>query len=244
MPTPPNVLILMVDQQRYDSCGCYGSRVCRTPNLDRLAAQGIRFTRAYTTVPLCSPTRATFWSGLRPNRNGIVINTHWHDSFSEDMKRLDDDIPILSEVFKAAGYQTAHFGKWHVGPDEEMLRRGFDHIATRDEFRARHRASGKQFRVRDLILRDYIIKDYPFAGVTSAEGEDFLEIWFCRRAEEWLRAHVQSEQPFFCCVSQYGPHPRSTTLQRWLSGPTTRTTWRTSPPCTGCSAMRSPGAGR
>ena len=78
-----------------------------------------------------SSTRATFWSGLRPNRNGIVITTHWHDSFSEDMKRLDDDIPILSEVFKAAGYRTAHFGKWHVGPDEEMLRRGFDHIATR-----------------------------------------------------------------------------------------------------------------
>ena len=79
MPIQPNILILMVDQQRYDSCGCYGSQVCRTPNLDRLAGEGIRFTRAYTTVPLCSPTRATFWSGLRPNRNGILINTHWHD---------------------------------------------------------------------------------------------------------------------------------------------------------------------
>ena len=202
-----NVLIFMVDQQRYDSCGCYGSQVCRTPSLNRLAEEGMRFTSAYTTVPRCSPTRATFWSGLRPNRNGIVINTHWQDSFSEDMKRLDDNIPILSEIFKAAGYRTAHFGKWHVGPDDEMGRRGFDHVATRDEFHARRRASGKQFEVRDLILRDYIVKDYPFAGVTSAEGEDFLETWFCRRAEEWLRAHARSDQPFFCCVSQYGPHP-------------------------------------
>ncbi len=60
---------------------------------------------------------------------------------------------------------------------------------------------------RDLITRDYIMQDYPYAGITSAEGEDFLEIWLCRRAEEWLRTQATSEQPFFCCISTPGPHP-------------------------------------
>jgi arylsulfatase A-like enzyme len=207
MPQRPNVLILMVDQQRYDACGCYGSRVCQTPSLDRLAEEGVRFTHAYTSVTLCSPTRATFWSGLRPNRNGILINTHWDSGFTEDMERLHDDVPILSELFESAGYRTAHFGKWHVGPDSEMARRGFEHVVTRGDFRRQRQASGEEHTVRDVIARDYIIQDYVFAGVTSAEGEDFEEIWLCRRAEEWLRAQAASDQPFFCCVSTAGPHP-------------------------------------
>ena len=217
MPQSPNVLILMVDQQRYDACGCYGSQVCQTPSLNRLAGEGMRFTRAYTSVPLCSPTRATFWSGLWTHHHGILINTHWKNPPSEAMGRLDDDIPILSEIFKTAGYRTAHLGKWHVGPESEMLRRGFDRAVMRGEFREHIRSSGAQAQVRDLITRDYIIKDYPFAGVTSLDGEDFYETWLCRRAEEWLRANATSGQPFFCCVSTPGPHPGYVVPERYAA---------------------------
>jgi len=208
MPEAPNnVLILMVDQQRYDACGCYGSRICQTPTLNRLAEEGMRFTHAYTSVPLCSPTRATFWTGRWSNHHGILINTHWKNPPSEAMGRLDDGIPILPEIFKEAGYRTAYFGKWHVGPDSEMARRGFDRVATVSEFREYLKRSGTRIEVRDLVTRDYIIKGYPFAGITSAEDEDFLEVWLCRRAEEWLRASAGADQPFFCCVSTPGPHP-------------------------------------
>lgn len=201
----PNVLIFMVDQQRYDACGCFGSEICRTPNLDRLASQGMRFTNAFASIPLCTPTRASFWSGLWPSHHGVLINTHWKSPVINS--RLDRETPMLSELFKAAGYQTAHLGKWHVGPDSEMSERGFDHVVTRDDFREALKARNVQPEVRDLITRDYIRKDYPYAGITSAEGEDFLETWLCRRAEDWLRQNNESDQPFFCCISTPGPHP-------------------------------------
>lgn len=207
MTESPNVLILMVDQQRYDACGCYGSQICRTPCLDQLAEDGMRFTRSYTSLPLCSPTRTTFWTGLWSNHNDILINTHWKNPPSQAMGRLNDEIPILPEIFHAAGYSTAHFGKWHVGPDAEMARRGFDHVVTVGDFRERMRNSGVSPEVSDLITRSYIIKNYPFAGITSAEDEEFLEVWLCRRAEEWLRTNAKGDQPFFCCVSTPGPHP-------------------------------------
>ena len=205
LPQSPNILIFMVDQLRYDACGCFGSQLCRTPHLDRLAQEGMRFTQAYASVPLCTPTRASFWSGLWPSHHGVLINTHWKNSITKD--RLDHDTPILSEIFKAAGYQTAHFGKWHIGPDSEMVQRGFDHVVTRSDFYAQREAKNVQIEVRDLITRDYIRKDYPYAGITSAEGKDFLETWLCRRAEDWLRAGATSDAPFFCCISTPGPHP-------------------------------------
>ena len=205
MSPRPNILVFMVDQLRYDACGCFGSTVCQTPHLDRLASEGMGFTHAFASVPLCTPTRASFWSGLWPSHHGVLINTHWQKPVTKN--RLDRSVPILSEVLKGGGRQTAHFGKWHVGPDSEMSERGFDHVVTRTDFQSQLKAQGKQFEVRDRISRDYIIKDYPFAGITSAEDEDFFEIWLCRRAEEWLRAQASSSQPFFCCVSTPGPHP-------------------------------------
>ena len=205
MSQQPTVLIFMVDQLRYDACGCFGSEICRTPQLDRLAAQGMRFTNAFASVPLCTPTRASFWSGLWPSHHGVLINTHWRNPVIKD--RLDDDTPILSEVFNAAGYHTSHYGKWHIGPDSEMVRRGFDHVVTRDDFAAERQAKNFKPEVRDLITRDYIRKDYPYAGITNAEGENFLETWLCRRAEEWIRTQADSDAPFFCCISTPGPHP-------------------------------------
>jgi len=200
-----NILIFMVDQQRYDACGCYGSTICRTPNLDRLAGEGMRFSHAYASAPLCSPTRASFWSGLWTHHHGILINTHWKNPVVKG--KIDDDVPLLSEIFKAAGYATAHFGKWHVGPAAEMARRGFEHVVTNQGFRQGWKEAGKQAQVTDLVTREYIVQNYPFAGITSADGEDFYEIWLCRRAEEWLRTQAGWDRPFFCCISCPGPHP-------------------------------------
>lgn len=219
-PQQPNIFIFMVDQQRYDACGCFGSQICRTPHLDRLAQQGMKFTNAFASVPLCTPTRASFWSGLWPSHHGVLINTHWKNPVTKP--RLDRETPILSELFKDAGYATAHFGKWHVGPDSEMAERGFDHVVTRDDFQADLKARNVQPQVRDKITRDYIRKEYTYTGITSAEGEDFLEIWLCRRAEEWLRSQVEtsdghdsSGQPFFCCISTPGPHPGYVIPESW-----------------------------
>lgn len=216
MANRPNVLIFMVDQQRYDACGCFGSRICRTPSLDRLAAEGIRFTHAYTSTTLCTPARASLWTGLWPTHHGLLINTHWRHPVTKG--RLDDGIPTLATIFRSAGYATAHFGKWHVGPDSDMPRLGFDRVVTRTDFANALQAAGKRFKLRDVIERGYIVANYPFAGITSADDEDFLEIWLCRRAEDWLAERAKHpDTPFFGCISLPGPHPGYVVPERYAA---------------------------
>ncbi|MBI2942225.1 MAG: sulfatase-like hydrolase/transferase [Chloroflexi bacterium] len=210
MAKRPNVLIFMVDQQRSDACGCFGSQACRTPGLDRLAAEGIRFTHAYTSTTLCTPARASFWTGLWPTHHGLLINTHWRHPVTKG--RLDEGVATLATIFRSAGYATAHFGKWHVGPDSDMPRLGFEHVVTRQDFADARlsltRGAGQRFELRDVVERGYIVANYPFAGITSADGEDFLEIWLCRRAEEWLAEQARHQgRPFLGCISLPGPHP-------------------------------------
>ena len=84
----PNIVLFMTDQLRRDALGCYGNKICKTPNLDRLAAEGTQFDQAYTVSPVCSPSRASLMSGLYPHNHGVMINTHiapaWSRGLSTD----------------------------------------------------------------------------------------------------------------------------------------------------------------
>ncbi|WJH37572.1 sulfatase-like hydrolase/transferase [Paenibacillus sp. CC-CFT747] len=104
-----NILLLITDQQRADTIE--KSTVCRTPNLDLLAKSGVRFTRAYTPNPICSPARASLMTGLYPCRHGMVDVTHNVPSYRAG---LQPGLPMWSQVLKQAGYHTGYFGKWHV----------------------------------------------------------------------------------------------------------------------------------
>jgi arylsulfatase A-like enzyme len=217
----------MVDQWRYDAAGHTGNPILRTPNLDRLASEGVRLTRAYTTVPLCTPTRASLWTGLWPTHHGLLINTHWKTPAPAPQNaRLPEGTPTLGTVLRDAGYDTAYFGKWHVGPDSDLPRCGFSHSPAPGAFQRSLRERGVQREVRDLISRDYIFKDYPFAGVSNLDGDDFYEIWLCSQAKQWLRQHAESaaegsgepggsESPFACVISLPGPHPGYVVPERY-----------------------------
>ena len=89
---PPNIVLFMTDQLRRDALGCYGNEICKTPNLDRLAAEGTQFDQAYTVSPVCSPSRASLMSGLYPHNHGVMINTHiapaWCRGLSLDTGRV------------------------------------------------------------------------------------------------------------------------------------------------------------
>jgi arylsulfatase A-like enzyme len=99
-----NILLIMTDQHRYDTLGCYGAQTCRTPNLDRLAAQGVRFDRAYTSANPCSPARAALFTGLYPHKNHVRVNN----------ELLNPDVPNLASELRKAGYRLGYAGKWHV----------------------------------------------------------------------------------------------------------------------------------
>ncbi len=103
-----NILIVIADQLSRQAIGAYGSSLGVTPNIDRLAARGVRFDACYTPSPLCQPARAAFWTGRFPHETGIRSNG-WKDS----VPTLAADVPALGEMFSAAGYEAVHFGKTH-----------------------------------------------------------------------------------------------------------------------------------
>ena len=111
----PNLVVLLVDDMRFDDFGAAGNPIVETPNIDRLAAEGARFTQAFATTPLCSPSRASLLTGRYPRHHGIIDNT----------LRPSHDLPIFPLRLQQAGYRTGFFGKWHMGNDD-LPRRGFD----------------------------------------------------------------------------------------------------------------------
>lgn len=112
MSARPNVLIVMTDQQRLDSLGCYGNSFVRTPNIDAFAREAVRFDQCCTPYPVCTPARASLWTGLMPHAHGLVDNVYGVDDMFEGNPRVSDTV---FDWFKAAGYRTAYFGKWHLG---------------------------------------------------------------------------------------------------------------------------------
>ncbi len=117
----PNIVLVLADDLGWADLGCYGNRFNETPNIDRLAKQGLRFTDFYAAAPVCSPTRASILTGLYPARLGLTahIPGHWRpfEKLAEppNAQALPRSAGTVAAQLKAAGYATALFGKWHLG---------------------------------------------------------------------------------------------------------------------------------
>lgn len=113
----PNVIFILADDLGWGDLGCYGHPHICTPHLDRLAAQGTRFTQFYVNGSVCSPSRAAFMTGQFPARHRIHghLATHQLNVARSMPDWLDPQVPLVTRVLKQAGYRTAHFGKWHLG---------------------------------------------------------------------------------------------------------------------------------
>jgi arylsulfatase A-like enzyme len=123
---PPNIVFILADDLGWADLGCYGSEAIRTPNLDRLAAGGIRFTHGYSGSPWCSLTRLSLYTGRHPGRLEAGIEEPLRTR--RDGNGIPADHPTLPSLLKQAGYDTAMFGKWHCGwlPWYSPLKIGFD----------------------------------------------------------------------------------------------------------------------
>jgi N-acetylglucosamine-6-sulfatase len=117
-PARPNVVFILMDDVRWDELGCVGHPFVKTPNIDRIAREGALFRNFFATTPLCSPSRASFLTGLYPHAHGVTDNTD-HDALSH---RLVTFLRLLHD----GGYATAFLGKWHMGTDDSP-RPGIDH---------------------------------------------------------------------------------------------------------------------
>lgn len=115
-PTKPNILIILADDMGYGDAGCYGGKLVPTPNIDRLAAGGVRCTDGYVVCPVCAPSRVGLLSGAYPQRFGV----HWNEDVWQNARsglRLPDSHLTLPETLRSAGYATGHLGKWNFPRD-------------------------------------------------------------------------------------------------------------------------------
>ena len=130
----PNVVFILADDWGWGDLGCYGNEEIRTPNINRMARQGLRFEQFYVSAAVCSPSRATFMTGLFTDRHGI--HSHLNDMDGQRERGmplyLDPNLPNVPSLLKQAGYATAHYGKWHLTSTDDTdaptpADYGFDH---------------------------------------------------------------------------------------------------------------------
>jgi arylsulfatase A len=124
---PPNIVIIFTDDMGYGDLGCYGHPSIRTPNIDRMAAEGMKFTSFYSAAEVCTPSRAALLTGRLPIRSGMCSDTR-RVLFPDSAGGLPQSEITLAEALKAKGYATACVGKWHLGhlPEYSAMSHGFD----------------------------------------------------------------------------------------------------------------------
>ena len=195
---PPNVIIILTDDQGYQDLGCYGSPDILTPHLDSMAHHGIRLTSYYAAQAVCSASRTSLLTGCYPNRLGM------HGALMPDNSRgLAPSEETLAELLKARGYATAHYGKWHLGdhPDFLPTKQGFDEyfgILYSNDMWPLHPQQGPvfDFDVLELIEQEAVID-------TLTDQSDLTK-QLTEKAVDFISRH--SEEPFFLYLAHPQPH--------------------------------------
>lgn len=195
----PNVLLILTDQQRVDTLGFVGQTPCRTPHIDRLAAEGISFDKAITASPLCTPARAAIYTGQYPHETNMMAN--WSTLEAP---------PTLTRQMRDHGYFTAHAGKWHLG--DEVLPLWFDAFDGHDQtvYSAWCAENGLPdgWTFNDPAVRTHRTPSMstPKTIVLDMEPEQTITAWITDHAIR-LFDERPSDQPFFLVCSYHAPHP-------------------------------------
>jgi choline-sulfatase len=175
MAERPNILLVCTDQQRMDSLACYGNRFVSTPGTDAMAAAGMAFDRAFTPWPVCTPARGTMWTGVYPHAHGVIDNVYGVDNAFATHAKFNETV---FDRLQAAGYLTAHFGKWHLGETQPPF---FDVWEESFNSRFGHWIDGK------------LDGEYRPDRCTDA-------------AIAFLEKQADADKPFVAVVSYYPPH--------------------------------------
>ena len=228
----PNILFILIDDMGWKDLGCTGSNYYETPNIDRLASSGMLFLNAYSPAPVCTPTRGAIFSGKYPARTQLTTvfngpagpDSRLHDrskyrgendQYLEARHRhaLPETELIIPEALSEAGYQTAFFGKWHIGecpgyyPDE----RGF-HVA-------------RGYRIKQDVKRSHWMKDFAgtAAGMSVTDTAAYVADVMTSQCMEFIADN--RNKPWMAVLSHYLVHtpiqPKPDKLSRYENRPTT-----------------------
>ncbi|XLS29629.1 sulfatase [Flavobacteriaceae bacterium M23B6Z8] len=199
---PPNIIMIVADDMGWHDLSSYGNTFIETPNLDKLAASGIRYTDAYAAAPLCSPSRAALITGLHPIRVNITEHIHGNPPPRPDQKlktppvnqHLDLEFTTLAEVLKKQNYQTAFMGKWHLGGGKYTPEhQGFDINI----------AGAWNGLPSSFFYPFFPPGQKPKLQNSSKEG-DYLTDVLTDKAIDYIRQ--QKDQRFFLSLNYYSPH--------------------------------------
>ncbi|XP_012513141.1 PREDICTED: N-acetylgalactosamine-6-sulfatase [Propithecus coquereli] len=201
-PQPPNILLLLMDDMGWGDLGVYGEPSRETPNLDRMAAEGMLFPNFYSANPLCSPSRAALLTGRLPIRNGFyTTNAHARNAYTpqEIVGGIPDSELLLPKLLKEAGYASKIVGKWHLGhrPQFHPLKHGFDewfgspncHFGPYDN---RARPNIPVYRDREMVGRFY--EEFP---INLKTGEANLTQIYLQEALDFIKRQQARQRPFF-----------------------------------------------
>lgn len=230
----PNIVLIQTDQHRRDLIGCYGGAHARTPNVDRLAREGVRFANAYTVSPLCTPARASLQTGLYPCRHGMQNNLYQPGCVVHE---LPDTPDILPRRLGEAGYSAGFTGKWHLGYGaaahadpwyrDHVVEGAVDHVRYPAWYRAGsslptdlgyegddfpgHGAGGHLYQQFHRHLAERGLRfDYRRAGGALKElcsgAESSVDRFLSDRAIDLIDRFRERDRPFCVQLHFWGPH--------------------------------------
>ena len=176
-PAKPNVLFILCDDIRWNAMSCAGHPTLKTPNIDRIANEGVRFANMFCTTSLCSPSRASILTGLYAHSHGVS------DNFTE----LPSALVHWPMRLRQSGYETAYLGKWHMGENNDSPRPGFDYFAT-------HKGQGKYFDT-----------EWNLNGAGSKVIPGYYTTIVTDLALDWLKRD-HGGKPWALCVGHKAPH--------------------------------------
>lgn len=207
---PPNIVFILVDDMGYADLGAMGATDIRTPNIDRLATEGVKMTDFYANAPVCSPTRCGFITGRWQQRVGF----EWALGYTAEQEKLVDGVwthptdmhsaiglpastPGIAKMLREAGYATGAFGKWHLGYADEYnpLHHGFDEYF------------GELLGHADYYRHVYYDGTYALRdGLEITKQEGYLTDLINQRAAAFIHRQAAEKKPFFCYVPHLAVH--------------------------------------
>ncbi len=211
-PDRPNILWIGTDQLRFDALGCNGNPISRTPTLDRLASQGVNFTRAYTTCCLCTPARASMFTGRFAFKHGMGSNCDMYHPLARELPHPE---MLLHTRLQKLGYRCGFAGKWHVGEKKGPVDYGFEGMNLPGYGDIVHSAGYQQY-LKDKGLTYGAVKNPVFGnaedktllgGIWDGPTESTTSYYLADYTIDLLNKYAAGGKPFFVTCQFWGPHP-------------------------------------